>query len=190
MSYGSFNFETSTANTSVFSDTTLVSSHQVTTVAGSSAIPEHTYSDGLTLDSKGQVANQSKSHSAPTHGDRANLDRALLNRAREIINSLMDEEDPVRIEIDFQSLRGSVLSLWETAANASVFHQEILSILESAILSIDVPVKEQLLVFREAVGDLEADPITQAHVDVIRAQFIKRGFNPLAILDCMDNIDG
>jgi hypothetical protein len=101
----------------------------------------------------------------------------------------MDEEDPVRIEIDFQSLQSSVLGLWETAANTSVFHQEILSILESAILSVDAPVKEHLLVFREAIADLEANPITQAHVDVIRTQFIKRGFNPLAILDCMDNVD-
>ena len=103
----------------------------------------------------------------------AKMSRPLLNRAREIIDNLMDEEDPVAIEIDFQSLRGSVLGLWETAANTSVFHQEILSILESAILSIDAPAKEQLLVFREAIADLEANPITQAHVDVIRTQFIK-----------------
>ena len=190
MSYESSNVETSTSKANDFVDTRLASSLEVTTAAGNGTSIEHAYSDGMTLDSKGQVTPQSKSHSDFNHGVHASMNKTLLNRASELLRSLMDEGDPVRTEIDFQSLRGTVLSLWETAANASVFHQEILSILESAILSIDVPVKDQLGVFKEAVADLEADPITQAHVDVIRAQFIKRGFNPLAVLDGVDDING
>lgn len=109
------------------------------------------------------------------------LDRSLLNRANNIIDSL-DHRDVVESTVHLESLRGIVLQLWEIAATSSQAHQEILAVLESAILSIESPNEGQLSAFKEAVMDLGNDVLTQAHVDVIRRRFIGEGFSPLALL--------
>jgi hypothetical protein len=109
------------------------------------------------------------------------LDKSLLARARNIIDGFTPG-DVMEDTINFESLRGIVLQLWESAENASQLHQEILAILESAILSIECPTESQLAAFKEAVTDLGSDVLTQAHVDVIRRRFIAEGFSPLALL--------
>ena len=90
MSYESSNIETLTSNANDIVDTRLVSSLEVTTVAGNGTTINHTYGDGQTLDSEGQVANQSRSHSASARGVHASMDKTLLNRASELIRNLMD----------------------------------------------------------------------------------------------------
>jgi len=109
------------------------------------------------------------------------LDRSLLNRAKDIIDSF-NNCDVMESTIDLESLRGTVLQLWESATNGTQFHQEILATLESAILSVESPNESQLSVFKEAVMDLENDILTQAHVDIIRERFVAEGFSPLALL--------
>jgi len=114
------------------------------------------------------------------------LDRSLLNRANNIIDSL-DHRDVVEATVHLESLRGIVLQLWESAATSSQTHQEILAVLESAILSIESPNEGQLSAFKEAVMDLGNDVLTQAHVDVIRRRFIGEGFSPLALLSELED---
>jgi hypothetical protein len=109
------------------------------------------------------------------------LDRSLLNRAKNIMDGF-NHSDIMEVAVNLESLRGIVLQLWESAANASQLHQEILAILESAILSVECPTESQLAAFKEAVTDLGIDILTQAHVNVIRRRFIAEGFGPLALL--------
>jgi len=84
-------------------------------------------------------------------------------------------------------LRGIVLQLWESAANATQFHQEILAALESAVLGVETLNKNQLSAVREAVMDLGNDVLSEAHLDVIRRKFIAEGFSPLALLSEVEN---
>jgi hypothetical protein len=116
------------------------------------------------------------------------LDMSLLNRAKSIIDGF-NPSDVIESAVNLESLRGIVLQLWESATNASQFHQEILANLESAILSVECPTKSQLAAFKEAVTDLRSDVLTQAHVNVIRKRFIREGFSPLAILSQIENAD-
>lgn len=116
------------------------------------------------------------------------LDKSLLERAKDVVESLR-VNDVMDTAINLDSLRGIVLQLWESATNSTQFHQEILALLESAVISIESPNKDQLSVFREAIIDLENDVLAQAHVDVIRRQFIKRGFSPLAVLSEIEDSD-
>jgi hypothetical protein len=116
------------------------------------------------------------------------LDRSLLERANAIIDSF-NAEDVMDSTINMESLRGIVLQLWESAANATQFHQEILAMLESAILSVECLSKSQLSAWREAVIDLGNDILAQAHLDVIRRRFIAEGFTPLALLSEAENDD-
>jgi hypothetical protein len=113
------------------------------------------------------------------------LDKSLLKRAQIILESF-DCDDAVSVAINIESLRGIILQLWESAANASQFHQDILAVLESAMLSVVSPSSHHLSVFREAIRDLNSDLLAQAHVDVIRRRFISAGFSPLALLTEID----
>ena len=124
------------------------------------------------------------------HGKAGNgeLDKSLLKRAKSIIDSF-NCDDVMEATVYLESLRGIVLQLWESATTTTQFHQEILAILESAILPIDSPNRTQLSVFREAIMDLGSDVLTQAHVEVIRRQFINEGFSPLALLSEIEDGD-
>lgn len=116
------------------------------------------------------------------------LSKSLLERAKSIIESFK-HDDTFDATINFDSLRGIILELWESARESTQFHQQILGILESAILSIETPNQEQLFVFREAILDLGHDVLTPAHVDVIRTQFVNHGFTPLALLSEIEDED-
>jgi len=116
------------------------------------------------------------------------LDKSLLARAQSIVDSL-DLVDVEQATVDFESLRGIIIQLWESAVNASQFHQDILAILESAMLSVDLPGANHLPHFREAIRDLCSDALTGAHVDVIRRRFINAGFSPLVLLGELNNED-
>jgi len=114
------------------------------------------------------------------------LDGSLLKRAKAIIDSY-NPDDLIESTINVESLRGIVLQLWESAAIATQFHQEILAVLESAVSSVESFNKTQLSAIREAIKDLENNVLAQAHLDVIRRRFIAEGFSPLAFLSEVEN---
>lgn len=116
------------------------------------------------------------------------LDKSLLKRAKIIIDSF-DPSDVIGSAINTETLRGIVLQLWESATNATLFHQEILAAIESAVLSVESPSMNQLSAFKEAIMDLGSDVLAQAHLDVIRRRFIAEGFNPLALLSQVEDGD-
>ena len=113
---------------------------------------------------------------------RGSLDQSLLKRAESIIDGY-EPLDPLDATLNMESLQGIVLGLWESAAGSSQYHQDILAALESAVLSIESPDESQLSVFREAIRDLSNNVLTEEHVEIMRQQFIARGFSPLALLD-------
>lgn len=116
------------------------------------------------------------------------LDRTLLIRASEIIEGF-DPDEIIDSTVNIESLRGIVLQLWETAKDATQFHQEILALLESAILSVENLNQEQLSVIREATKDLQNEVLAQVHVDIMRRRFLNVGFSPLTILSEIDGKD-
>lgn len=143
-----------------------------------------------TLDASGEAPQVTRTHLAKyTTTVQEGLDKSILGRAKSIIESFGDS-DVMEVAINLESLRGIVLQLWESATSSSQFHQEILAILESALISVESPNENQLSVFREAIADLERDVLAQVHVDVIRGQFIREGFSPLALLSEVEDVDG
>lgn len=124
----------------------------------------------------------------PTKIASAHLDKSLLERAKTTLEDF-NINDAMQATIDLGSLRGVVLQLWETAATSTQFHKEILAILEAAVISLESPNEGQLSVLREAIIDLQNDVLAQAHVDVIRRQFINEGFSPLALISEIENGD-
>jgi hypothetical protein len=144
------------------------------------------YDSNLTIDAKGEAGQLSRP--APSHATkdaRGILDQLLLTRAVEIVDSF-EGCDVIDASVNLESLRGIVSQLWNSAIGSSRLHQDILAGLESAILSIEAPTLEQLSVIREALIDLGQKVLTQAHVEIIRSQFVSRGFSPLAILSDME----
>ena len=116
------------------------------------------------------------------------LDKSLLKRTRNIVENF-NVSSVMDAAIDLESLRGVLLQLWQSATDSTQFHQEILAILESAVISVESPTPTQLSAFREAIIDLERDVLAQVHIDVIRRRFISEGFSPLALLSEIKNGD-
>lgn len=114
------------------------------------------------------------------------LDKSLLKRARSIVENF-NVSGVMDAAIDLESLRGVLLQLWQSATDSTQFHQEILTILESAAISVESPTPTQLSAFREAIIDLGRDVLAQVHIDVIRRRFISEGFSPLALLSEIKN---
>lgn len=109
------------------------------------------------------------------------LDKALLKRAVAILGSF-DPDDVVTAQVDMDALRGLVLELWENAQSATQDHQDILALIEEAVLSVDSLTEDQVSGLREGFRDLEKPVLGQVHVDVIRGRLIGQGFSPLALL--------
>jgi len=140
------------------------------------------YDSTLTIDANGEAAQVSRP--APSHASKdahGILDQLLLRRAIEIVDSF-EGCDVIDASVNLESLRGIVTQLWNSAVGSTRFHQDILAGLESGILSIEVPTPGQLSVIREALTDLSQKVLTQAHVEIIRSEFVSRGFSPLALL--------
>jgi hypothetical protein len=84
------------------------------------------------------------------------------------------------------------MALWESAADCSQFHQDILAILENAVTCMRAddtlaPTESRLRVLREALNDLRQPQLAGAHVEVARSQFIREGFPPLGFADANEN---
>jgi len=109
------------------------------------------------------------------------LDKGLLRRAISIVESF-DPHDAVAAQLDMEALRGLVLELWESAQSATQLHQDILTLIEEAVLSVDSLNQSQVLVLKEGFRDLENPILVQFHADSIRDQLIAQGFSPLALL--------
>lgn len=140
------------------------------------------YDSNRTIDAKGETGQLSRP--APSHATkdaRGILDQLLLTRAIEIVDSF-EGCDVIDAGVNLESLRGIVSQLWNSAVGSSSFHQDILAGLESAILSIEAPTPGQFSAIREALTDLGQKVLTQAHVEIIRSEFVSRGFSPLALL--------
>jgi len=113
------------------------------------------------------------------------LDSTKINRAIELIDSI-EFSDTYNITLYLASLRGLVLSMWETAADASIFHQDILALLDNAVCSAcrdDSLTPDELSAFRESLTDLNQSRLVRANVDVIRHRFLSAGFAPLSFVE-------
>jgi hypothetical protein len=109
------------------------------------------------------------------------LDRALLRRAISILESF-DVRDVVAAQLNMDALRGLVLDLWESAQSATQLHQDILALIEEAVLSVTSLSEAQVLVLKEGFRDLANPILVQVHVDLIRDRLSAQGFSPLALL--------
>jgi hypothetical protein len=109
------------------------------------------------------------------------LDKALLKRAVAILESF-DSHDVVATELDMDALRGLVLELWESAQSATQLHQDILALIEGAVLSVNSLKQAQILALKEGFSDLANAILVQVHVDLMRDRLIAQGFSPLALL--------
>ncbi len=114
------------------------------------------------------------------------IDAALLRRAEETLNSL-DDADEIDMQLLLAGLVGIVSDLWESAAEASDIHQEILATLENGVrvaagrgrsLSTD-----ESLAIRGAVHFLKQPRLVRSNAESIRSEFVEAGFQPLGFLE-------
>jgi len=119
------------------------------------------------------------------------IDRTILDQAFDLLESL-DPRDAYQTPLHLNSIAGALMALWESAADCSQFHQDILAILENAVTCMRAddtlaPTESRLRVLREVLNDLRQPQLAGAHVEVARSQFIREGFPPLGFADANDN---
>jgi hypothetical protein len=190
MSDGNFTWHGSEEVTGAISESLPVF-HNQTCVADRASALEDQYPGDRTLSASEGVKRQTQQNSLMPQTGLSNtgqMDSDLLRRAEEIIEGF-STDDPMVCVVDRESLCSVILQLWETASRCSQFHQDILAILENALLSTEKPEAKHLSLFREAINDLRFNVLTQAHVSVIQQRFIADGLSPLALLTEVDDHD-
>ncbi|MEE9294605.1 MAG: hypothetical protein V3W34_06565 [Phycisphaerae bacterium] len=113
------------------------------------------------------------------------MDATLLRKAIETVASI-DLNDPVNTAIHMSALSGTVLWLWESAAESSEHHQDILAALENAVRycrDLDCPTSEQIDAIREALIYLAQPTVVREQAKVVRERFVDEGIGALAFLD-------
>lgn len=113
------------------------------------------------------------------------VDSALLCRAIEVVDCI-EPADSYNATLFLTSLSGILLSLWESCSHASMFHQDVLAILENAVRSAqtsDAVTSDQLSAFREALTDLGQPQLVRSNVEVLRTRFLAVNFTPLSFME-------
>ncbi len=119
------------------------------------------------------------------------IDDHLLKRAREIIESIDPLED-FETQLNLDALKGTVAEMWESAAQSSEIHKDILSILESGVRSSATAghvTAGQLTAFREALSDLEQTRLVAEHAQSLRDEFIRQGFVALGFASQLEEAE-
>lgn len=114
-----------------------------------------------------------------------NIDVALIRKATEITESI-SLDDSFDTQLHLTSLQGLACDMWASASESSEVHQELLAVFESAVIQTNADgtaTPQQLDLFRECLCDLSRPSLVPAHAEVLRSQFIRIGFKPLAFLD-------
>lgn len=124
---------------------------------------------------------------APTLGGA--VDVVLLARAEEMLKSLdnADAADGVGVQLLLTALVGTIADMWESAADATATHQEILATLENGVriaagrgerLSSD-----QSLAIKNGIHFLGQARLARSHAESVRFDFVEVGFPPMAFLE-------
>jgi hypothetical protein len=119
---------------------------------------------------------------------RPKIDQSLLMRAAGLLDGIEDLNDE-DLTLTLEALRCVVFELWISVAEATQFHQSILAIVESFLLSREHLDPGQAIALRGAIKDLNLPLLGEQHVEVIRSQFIDQGLKPLAILSEYNDAD-
>ncbi len=118
-------------------------------------------------------------------GGGGRIDPSLIQKAKDIVESI-DSRDAFQTPLHVTSLAGVVMEMWESAADSSDIHQDILATLENAVRlrgEEAAVTNEDLSAFREALTDLTQEHLAQENADVIRSRFVRMGFGPLAFAE-------
>ncbi len=124
-------------------------------------------------------------------GATGQIDAALLRKALEIVDSIVPTHE-INTPLFLAALGGTVLEMWESAATSSEYHQDILATLENAVRAATVSgsvTEQQLSAFREALTDLALTRLVRENAKVVRSEFIRQGFGPLAFMGEPDEIE-
>ena len=119
--------------------------------------------------------------------NRNQIDQELIEKAIEIVEGI-DLDVPDDADLAMASLLSIVGRMWPSATHASEEHQEMLGILESALLGgTNEPLTAgHARVFRELLLDLKREELTTANVEVVQSQFLDEGFGPLSPFNGVD----
>lgn len=113
------------------------------------------------------------------------IDLGLLKKAMELVESI-DPDDQFETQLQLVSLAGTLMETWETAAECSEAHQDVLAILENGIRQAardGMVTEEQLSATREALRELSQPIVVPSAVDTIRTRFVSTGFGPMAFAE-------
>lgn len=124
-------------------------------------------------------------------GATGQIDAGLLRKTLEFVDSIVPT-DEINTPLFLAALGGTVLEMWESAATSSEYHQDILATLENAVRASTVSgsvTEQQLSAFREALTDLAQTRLVRKNAEVVRLEFIRQGFGPLAFVDEPEEIE-
>lgn len=150
------------------------------TVKGDTERPTANYWSGVakTGEGRGQAVHP---HDPRQVDRREGLDSRLLGRAREILEGI-DLESPEEIVLCLPAMRGIAVELWRSAIKASREHQDLLALVENALISWDCLDEKRAKSLLGCFRDLSAPLVTEAHLDVARSLLVRCGWNPLGFL--------
>jgi len=98
----------------------------------------------------------------------------------------INPEDQFETQLQLVSLSGTTMEMWETAAESSEAHQEVLAILENGVRQVardGMLSDEQLSAIREALRELPQAVLVRSIVETIRVRFLSAGFGPMAFAE-------
>ena len=119
--------------------------------------------------------------------NRNRIDEEPIDDAIELIEGI-DLDVPDDADLAIASLLSIVGRMWPSTTRASQEHQELLAILESALLgrTDETLTPGHVRVFREVLLDLRREELTPANVEVVQSQFLDEGFGPLSPFSGVD----
>jgi hypothetical protein len=108
---------------------------------------------------------------------RGGLNSEDVDRALAILDDIEnDNEEEVTLKL--HALRGVIARLWEKTESGVQYYGLVLSLIETAILSLTALTLEQAAAVRGAVRALTLPSIGEEHYEIIQSHFIDAGISP------------
>ena len=158
----------------------------VTGVAGSSSESANETRSAVRIESGTFKHDQASRHPRAARIQGQPVDAALLRRAEEMLKSL-DGADELDVQLLLTGVVGIVSDMWESAADASDIHQEILATLENGVRIAAERGRSlsavESLAIRSAVFSLKQARLVRSNAESVRSEFVEAGFPPMGFLE-------
>jgi len=158
----------------------------MTGVTGTGSELGHDTRQAARIESETFKHDQANRHPRAAQTKGKSVDAVLLGHAEETLKSL-DGADELDVQLLLTGVVGIVSDMWESAAEASNIHQEILATLENGVRVAAErgrsPSAAESLAIRNAVYCLKQARLVRSNAESVRSEFVEAGFPPMGFLE-------